>query len=125
MPLSEGKPTPIGYKLFTVASHGYLLGFQMYKGKGGYTTRQAVIHHTVTELVKRWEHTNRILFFDNRYTSPALCRHLQRVGIRACGTFRTNRAGLPLKSKPLKAVMRSLEDGQTVSWQSGDLGCLL
>src|ERR1700741_3355714 len=70
------------------------------------------------------EHTNRILFFDNLYTSPALCRHLQRVGIRACGTVRTNRAGLPLKSKLLKAVMRSLEDGQTVSWQSGDLGCL-
>jgi hypothetical protein len=120
----KGKPTPIGYKLFTIASHGYLLGFEIYKGKGGYTTRQSVIHHTVTELVKRWEHTNRILFFDNLYTSPALCRHLHRVGIRACGTVRTNRAGLPLKSKPLKAVMRSLEDGQTVSWQSGDLGCL-
>jgi Transposase IS4 len=49
----KGKPTPIGYKLFTIASHGYLLGFEIYKGKGGYTTRQSVIHHTVTELVKR------------------------------------------------------------------------
>ena len=120
----KGKPTPIGYKLFTVASHGFLLGFEIYKGKGGYATRQAVIHHTVTRLVKRWEGTNRILFFDNLYTSPALCRHLHRVGIRACGTVRTNRAGLPLGSKQLKAVMKALEDGQTVAWQSGDLGCL-
>ena len=120
----KGKPTPIGYKLFTIASHGFLLGFEIYKGKGGYATRQAVIHHTVTRLVKRWEGTNRILFFDNLYTSPALCRHLQRVGIRACGTVRTNRAGLPLESKALKAVMKALEDGQRVAWQSGDLGCL-
>ena len=41
----KGKPTPIGYKVYTVASHGYLLSFEVYKGKGGYATRQGVIHH--------------------------------------------------------------------------------
>jgi Transposase IS4 len=29
----KGKPTPIGYKVYTVASHGYLLNFDIYKGK--------------------------------------------------------------------------------------------
>jgi hypothetical protein len=120
----KGKPTPIGYKLFTVASHGYLLGFQMYKGKGGYATRQAVIHHTVTQLIQPWEESNRILYFDNLYTSPALCRHLERVGIRSCGTVRLNRAGLPCKAKAMRAEMKALEESQTKAWQKGNLGCL-
>jgi hypothetical protein len=28
------KSTPTGYKLYTVASHGYLLAFDIYKGEG-------------------------------------------------------------------------------------------
>ena len=42
------KPIPIGYKLYTMASHGYLLTFTLYRGKGGYAVKQGVIHHTVT-----------------------------------------------------------------------------
>jgi hypothetical protein len=118
----KGKPTPIGYKLYTVASHGYLLLFQVYKGKGGYATRQGVIHHSVTQLVQRWEGSNRILFSDNLYTSPALCRHLLAVGLRSCGTARPNRHGLPPN---LKASMKALKNGETKAWQSGQLGCLV
>ena len=58
----KGKPTPIGYKVYTVASHGYLLNFDIYKGKGGYTSAQGVIHHTVVNLVTRWSREHRILF---------------------------------------------------------------
>src|ERR1700761_1526016 len=58
----------------------------IYKGKGGYTRAQGVIHHTVVNLVTRWSREHRILFFDNLYTSPALCRHLLSIGIYSCGT---------------------------------------
>jgi hypothetical protein len=118
----KGKPTPIGYKVYTLASHGYLLNFDVYKGKGGYATRQGVIHHTVTQLVTRWSNANRILFLDNLYTSPALCRHLLRIGIRSCGTLRPNRTGLP---SDLRAAMKELQVGQTRAWQSDQLGCLV
>ena len=118
----KGKPTPIGYKLYTVASHGYLLNFDIYKGKGGYTTSQGVVHHTVINLVTPWSHQQRILFFDNLYTSPALCRHLLRIGIRSCGTARANRKGLP---SSIKEVMKSLHTGEYRAWQSGQLGCLV
>lgn len=118
----KGKPTPIGYKVYTLASHGYLLHFDVYKGKGGHATRQGVIHHTVTQLVTRWSNTNRILFLDNLYTSPALCRHLLRIGIRSCGTLRPNRTGLP---SDLRAAMKEVQVGQTRSWQSDQLGCLV
>ena len=42
----KGNPTPIGYKLYTIASYGYLLTFDLYRGKGGYAVKQGVIHHT-------------------------------------------------------------------------------
>jgi hypothetical protein len=118
----KGKPTPIGYKLYTVASHGYLLTFDIYRGKGGYSNRQGAIHHTVIRLVTRWSNSNRILFLDNLYTSPALCRHLLSIGIRSCGTVRPNRTGLP---SDLKQVMKSLRKGETQAWQSDQLGCLV
>jgi hypothetical protein len=118
----KGKPTPIGYKVWTVASHGYLLNFEVYKGKGGYTTRQGIIHHTVIHLVQRWEKSDRILFFDNLYTSPALCRHLLTMGIRSCGTARANRRHLP---PDLREAMKELRQGETRAWQSGQLGCLV
>ena len=70
----KSKPTPTGYKVYTVGSHGYLLIFQVYRGKGGYATRQGIIHHTVIQLVQRWEGSNRTLFSDNLYTSPASLR---------------------------------------------------
>ena len=117
----KGKPEPIGYKLYTVASEGYLLGFRIYRGKGGYNTAQNVLHHTVMDLVIPWQGHHRILYMDNLYTSPALCHALLGVGIRSCGTCRPNRADHPPNLTTFKA---SLAKGQTKTWQSGQLGCL-
>jgi hypothetical protein len=118
----KGKPTPIGYKLYTIASLGYLLTFHLYRGKGGYPVTQGVIHHTVTQMVLPWRDSNRILFTDNLYTSPALCRHLLTIGLRSCGTFRANRSHLP---PGVKDAMKTLSEGETKAWQSGQLGCLV
>jgi hypothetical protein len=118
----KGKPTPIGYKLYTVASHGYLLAFDIYKGKGGYRVAQGVIHHTVTELIKPWAGKNYILYLDNLYTSPDLCDHLLRMGVRSCGTFRPNRERLPAG---VKAAKKSLKEGEWKAWQRGHLGCIV
>jgi hypothetical protein len=116
------KPTPIGYKVYAIASHGYLLTFHLYKGKGGYTVQQGKIHHTVMKLVERWTGSNHTLFTDNLYTSPALCRDLLTKRVRSCGTFRPNRAGVPAG---VRDAMKSLGEGETKAWQSGQLGCLV
>jgi hypothetical protein len=118
----RNKPVSVGYKLFTVASDGYLLGFRIFRGKGGYTSPQSILHHVVIALVKPWADVNRRLFFDNLYTSPALCDHLLRMRIRSCGTCRPNRKGLPAD---LKQARGSLAKGEMVSWQRGQLGCLV
>ena len=118
----RGKPEPIGYKLHTVASEGYLLGFRIYRGKGGYNAAQKVLHHTVMDLVLPWQGHHRILYTDNLSTSSALCHALLRVGIRSCGTCRPNRADLPPN---ISRIRTSLAKGETRTWQSGHLGCLM
>ena len=118
----RSKPVPVGFKLFTVAADGYLLGFRIFRGKGGYRTKQSVLHHVVVDLVQHWTGVNRTVYFDNLYTSPALCEHLLRLHTRSCGTCRANRHGLP---PYIKRVKKRLEKGETRSWQRGQLGCLI
>ena len=115
------KPTKTGYKMYTVGSDGYLLGFAIYRGKGGYDTPHAAIHHTVINLVRPWANCNRILYFDNLYTSPTLCDDLLQMGIRSCGICRANRRDLPPR---VGVAMKRLDKDEHKAWQRGQLGCL-
>ena len=60
----------------------------------------------------RWSYhgddSHRILFTDNLYTTPALCRHLLTIGLRSCGTFRANRSHLP---PGLKDAIKEIGEG--------------
>ena len=120
--LIKMKPEPMGYKMFTIASEGYLLGFRIYRGKGGYNSPQGVLLRTVVDLAQPWGGVNRTLYFDNLYTSPALCDRLLQMRVRSCGTCRPNRTGLP---PDLKEVRKSLPKDEMKAWQRGQLGCLV
>jgi hypothetical protein len=115
------KPTPTGYKMYTVGSDGYLLGFTIYRGKGGYNTPHAAIHHTVMNMVRPWGGDHRTLYFDNLYTSPTLCDDLLHLDIHSCGICRPNRRGLPPR---IRAAMQRLQKSGHTQWQRGRLGCL-
>jgi hypothetical protein len=114
------KPTPIGYLFYTLASYGYLLAFDLSITS---TQRSAdgVLHSAVVKLLRPWYNTARIVFFDNLYTSPALCDHLRREGLYSCGTCRPHRAGLP---PSVKAHMAQLDKGEMRAWRRGNLQCL-
>ena len=118
----KGKPEPIGYKMYTVASDGYLLGFRIFRGKGGYDSAQSVLQQVVVDLVQPWGNANRTLYLDNLCTSPALCNALLQMGIRSCGTCRPNRRGLP---PHISEIKRTLPKGRRKMWQRGQLGCLV
>ena len=118
----KGKPTPVGYKLYTLASDGYLLAFRIYRGKGGYDIAQNPLQHTVADLVRPWSGAHHCLYFDNLYTSPDLCDQLLQMEVRSCGTCRPNRRGLPAS---LRTARSELAKGEMRSWQRGQLGCLL
>lgn len=117
----RGKPTPIGYKIYTLASYGYLLAFDLATVTDRRPTDQGVLHSAVMKLVQPWLQSDRILFFDNLYTSPALCDHLRREGLYSCGTCRANRSGLPHN---IKQDMEQLDKGEMKAWRRGDLQCL-
>ena len=99
-----------------------ILGFRIYRGKGGYDTSQNVLHHTVMDLVQPWTGHHRTLYFDNLFASPALCDDLLREKTRSCGTCRPNRSGLPPAIKQTRA---RLPKGEMRAWQRGQLGCLM
>ena len=115
------KPIKTGYKMYTLASYTYLLAFTIYRGKGGYDTPHASLHHTVVDLVRPWANCNRIVYFDNLYTSPNLCEDLLRMGVRSCGICRAGRKDLPPN---IRLAMKQLDKGQYKSWQRGQLGCI-
>jgi len=109
----------VGYKLFTVASDGYMLGFRIYRGKGGYERPHSVLHKTVVDLVEPWTGVNRVLYMDNLYISPALFDHLLHKQTLCCGTCRPNRRDLPIS---IKEISKRLAKGETATWQRGYLG---
>jgi Transposase IS4 len=117
----KSKPTRWGYKVWCLACDGYLLNFSVYKGKQLRNSDNVSLHDTVVNLVQPYANRGHILYLDNLFPSPALFDHLQRIGIRACGTLRPNRKSLP---PDLQQTSKQLPKGGRATWQRGDLGCL-
>ena len=117
----KGKPTSIGYTLYTLAACGYLLAFDLTVTTERRSTDQGVLHSAIINLVRPWFNSHHIVFSDNLYTSPALCDHLLREGLFSCGTCRGNRCGLPSTARD---DMDRLEKGAVKTWRRGDLQCL-
>jgi Transposase IS4 len=94
------KPVRWGLKVFAVccSATGYLWNASIYCGKTDEEDAKAkemgATHTTVISLMEPLAYKNHIVHMDNFYTSIPLFNHLQRLGIWACGTIRTNRKGL-------------------------------
>ena len=117
----RSKPTRWGYKVWCLACDGYLLSFDVYKGKQQQQSDNVSLHDTVLNLVRSYANRGHILYLDNLFPSPSLFDDLQRMGIRACGTLRPNRKGVPAD---LQTVGKQLPKGGVATWQRGELGCL-
>lgn len=105
---NPSKPAKFHIKLYQVseAESGYVLGCDVYTGKGattceqhapvmdqkcGITTKVVVGLLNEAELLER----NHIIYMDNYYTSPELFEELYAKNTFACGTARKNRKALP------------------------------
>ena len=93
----KDKPTKWGFKVWVIADiSGYTCDFNIYTGKGSTpSSEQGLSFDVVMELVAPFEFQGYELFTDNFYSSPSLFDALLEVGIRATGTLRTNRTGVP------------------------------
>ena len=68
----KSKPTRWGYKVWCLACDGYLLKFEVYKGKQPHKSDSISLHDTVLNLVNPYAKRGHILFLDNLFPSPAL-----------------------------------------------------
>lgn len=105
---NPNKPAKFHIKLYQVseADSGYVLGFDVYTGKGQTgcqrhapvmdqnctaTTKVVIGLLSEADLLNRQHH----VYMDNYYTSPELFEELYAKDTYACGTIRKNRKGLP------------------------------
>jgi hypothetical protein len=112
------KPHKYGYKLYCLASEGYLLHFEIYEGKEDDPSDEGATYDTVIRMTQQYQNQHLTLYTDSWFTSPALMNALQEKGIRMCGSVRSNRKGLP-KMDP-KAI-KSLSRGEWIQRQKGDM----
>lgn len=98
MPL---KPTKRGYKAWVRADSktGYVFQFQIYTGKEEGGTEVGLGARVVKNLSESLKNMNAHLTFDNFFTSSTLLEDLQKQGIYATGTVRSNRKDLPVLAR--------------------------
>ena len=70
------------------------------------------------QLVQPYRHRGHILYLDNLFVTVDLFDHLERIGMRACGTVRPERKELPAD---LKEAGKQLAKGARKGWQRGNL----
>jgi len=112
------KPHKWGYKVYCLASQNYLLHFEVYEGREEAAYEHGSTHETVMRMTQQYHYCNHILFIDNWFTSPTLLDALKAKGMRACGSVRRNRRGMPPISL---AQERNLRRGEWIKRQKGDM----
>lgn len=96
----KNKPVRWGVKIFCIccSNTAYFWNGAFYLGKTGEAgddiKENSATHRAVISLLSPLANKNHICFMDNYYTSIPLLLQLERMGIKAAGTIRTNRKGL-------------------------------
>lgn len=86
----KAKPYKWGYKVWCLASGGYLIQFIIYQGKRASQDNERP-HEVVTRLVKPYYGLNHIVVMDGLFSSPTLFNELLSHSTYAIGTVRPNR----------------------------------
>jgi hypothetical protein len=110
------KPIKWGFKVWYMASSKlrFIVDFDVYCGKsqvtlaGGASARedQTLVHRVITNLTTGLENKSHVIVMDNYFTSVGLFCDLERWGIYATGTMRSNRIGLHPEMRKIKEFKR-------------------
>ena len=87
------KPIKRDYKVWCLCDSitGYLFNYQIYLGK-----EIPLGEHFVFDLISGHNFQGKHLYFDNFFTSLRFLENLKLQNIKACGSIRPDRAGIPL-----------------------------
>lgn len=112
------KPHKYGYKVWCLASSGYVHKFEVYEGKEERKSEEGALHDLVIRLIQPFRFKHHILYLDSHFTSPRLFDSLNAVGVLACGTVRPKRREFP---RSLITAASSLTRGNSIHQQRGQL----
>jgi hypothetical protein len=133
--LVNGKPTPVGFKVWVIAQQGYFLQWLWHmkaspykaitaelptpqqRGKKGKLLTEIPLSNTqsiVVHLLKRLPPQTYHVFTDNLFSSPQLFRLLRQLGYGATGTARPN-SGITTELKHIRET-RKLPDGTPLAF---------
>ena len=87
-----------GYKVRCLCDSitGYSLNYQIYLGKEETSGKEIPLgERVVFDLISGHNFQGEHLYFDNFFTSLRLLESLKLHNIKACGTIRPDRAGIP------------------------------
>ena len=95
----RNKPVKFGMKIWFLAStQGYPFSFDVYTGKD-ISSSEPLGERVVNKLTEVLEkYSNHAIFFDNFFSSTALCRDLTRKGLRCTELFARIEYKLPTDS---------------------------
>jgi hypothetical protein len=105
------KPIKRGYKLWCLSDQkGYIKKFEIYEGKNEAVAEKfsafGLGERVVLSLTEDEWGKNRIIYFDNYFTSLPLLEKLKTEHTLACGTVRSGRKGLPSNMRDDKTLKR-------------------
>ena len=92
------KPIKRGYKVWCLCDPitGYLFNYQIYLGKEETSGKEIPLgERVVFDLISGHNFQGKHQYFDNFFTSLRLLENLKLQNIKACGTIRLDRAGIP------------------------------
>ena len=112
------KPTKWGFKVWTLADahNGYLCLLDMYVGRRKHPSNLGLGYDVVMNLSEPYQYLRHYLYFDNFFTSLPLIEQLARNQTYSCGTFWSNRKGIP----PIFRNPGGLPQGQSIKKQRGN-----
>lgn len=109
------KPIKRGYKIWCIADmKGYMLNFDIYQGRNEVLEKEfenyGLGERVVLSLSKKFWSKQRVIVFDNYFSSVSLMERLKAKGVLSCATIRQNRKGLPQNMTPDKNLRRGEYD---------------
>ena len=100
------KPVKRGIKVWVLAdTNGYFYNMQVYTGREK-SSEKGLGARVVKDLTLPLQHKFHHIYCDNFFTSVQLFEDLEKVGIYACGTARSDRTGFPPQLKNIKLTTR-------------------
>lgn len=105
------KPVKRGYKLWCLADqYGYIKKFSIYQGKDEKLENKYATYglgeRVVLSLTEKEWGKEKIIFFDNYFSSVKLLEKLKNENTLACGTIRANRRGNPTNLRDERKMKR-------------------